>query len=86
LATDSSDDVQVDFPVTSLVLPSLNVPVACICCVPDGASETFCGPIASEVSVGLTKKPVQLTASAKVASAAKAPASRSFCLVDDIVI
>jgi hypothetical protein len=38
------------------------------------------------VTVGFTKKPLQLMARANVASAAKAPARRSFCLVDDIVI
>jgi hypothetical protein len=38
------------------------------------------------VIVGLGKKPVQLTAKAKAASAAKAPARRSFCFVDDIVM
>ena len=39
------------------------------------------------VRVGFWKKPVQLTARAKVASAAKAPASRSlFFFCDDILI
>jgi len=38
------------------------------------------------VSVGFTKKPVQLTANAKVASAAKAPVKRNLVFVDDIVI
>jgi hypothetical protein len=38
----------------------------------------------SVVNVGLVKKPVQLTARANVASAAKAPARRSLYFVDDI--
>jgi hypothetical protein len=44
------------------------------------------GSITMLVTVGLTKNPVQLTARAKVASTAKAPASRSLYFVDDIVI
>jgi hypothetical protein len=44
------------------------------------------GPIASAVSVGFTKNPRQLMAKARVASAAKAPISRSFFFVDDIII
>jgi hypothetical protein len=35
-----------------------------------GARDRFAGPIAKEVTVGLTKKPRQLTARARVASAA----------------
>jgi hypothetical protein len=38
-----------------------------------------------EASCSGTKKPVQLTAKAKVASAAKAPARLNLCFVDDIV-
>jgi hypothetical protein len=37
-------------------------------------------------TVGFWKKPVQLTARAKVASAAKAPTGRSLGFVDDIVL
>jgi len=44
------------------------------------------GVIPIAVSVGLTKKPLQLTASANAASAANAPARRSFCFIDGIVI
>ena len=39
-----------------------------------------------EETVGFWKKPVQLTARAKAASAVKAPAGRSLFFVDDIVI
>jgi hypothetical protein len=39
-----------------------------------------------EVGVGLTKNPVQLTANASVASAAKAPINRSLDLVEDMVL
>ena len=72
-----------------LVLPSLLVPNTVICTVllvvpvrmvGDG------GPTAIEDSVGFTKNPLQLTAKASVASAAKAPARRSLCFADDIVI
>jgi hypothetical protein len=38
------------------------------------------------VGVGLTKNPVQLTANASVASAAKAPINRSLDLVEDMVL
>jgi hypothetical protein len=44
------------------------------------------GPTASELSVGFTKKPLQLMAKARVRSAAKVPATRSWCFVDDIII
>jgi hypothetical protein len=70
-----------------LVLPSLLVPNAVICTVLDVFPVSMVGvggPTESEDSVGFTKKPVQLTARANAASAAKAPARRSFCLVDDI--
>jgi hypothetical protein len=42
--------------------------------------------MAMEVNVGFTKKPRQLTARARVASAAKAQVSRSFCFWDDILV
>jgi hypothetical protein len=38
------------------------------------------------VRVGFWKKPVQLIPKAKVKSAAKVPAMRSLCFVDDMVI
>ena len=45
------------------------------------------GSIVMVVRVGFWKKPLQLTARARVASAAKAPANRSlFFFCDDIVI
>lgn len=43
------------------------------------------GPTASAVRVGLTKKPWQLIARARVASAPKAPIRRSLDFVGDIV-
>src|SRR2546421_307232 len=44
------------------------------------------GATVIEVSVGFTKKPRQLIAKAKVASAAKAPARRSLEVIEDIFI
>ena len=83
-------DVQRALAVTSRVLPSLKVPVADIWNVhpeqPDvlGVKVRFAGPMATEVSVGLTKNPLQLAAKANVASAAKAQIKRSFDLYKDI--
>jgi hypothetical protein len=37
-------------------------------------------------TVGFTKNPLQLTASANIASAVRAPARRSLCFADDIVV
>jgi hypothetical protein len=76
--------------VTGVLLfePSLNVPTANIWTVLstfpvkiDGET----GPIEREDSVGFTKNPRQLIARARVASAAKAPISRSWDFIDDIV-
>ena len=69
--------------------PSLNVPTANIWTVLSTfpvkmVGET--GPTASAVNVAFTKNPLQLTASARVASAAKAPTSRILCFVDDIFV
>jgi|SRR5579862_1603463 len=69
--------------------PSLNVPTANIWTVlltfpVKMIGET--GPTASAVSVGFTKNPVQLIASARVASAAEAPTTRILCFVDDIFV
>jgi hypothetical protein len=70
-----------------VVLPSLFVANTVICTVllvlpvsmlGDG------GPTESEDMVGFWKNPVQLSPRAKTASAAKVPARRNFCLVDDI--
>jgi hypothetical protein len=69
-----------------LVLPSLKVPVAIICNVAPSSIVCVCGPTAMLLKVGFTKKPRQPRLNAKIASTAKAPARRSFCLVDDIVV
>jgi len=60
------------FAVKSCCDPSLKVPVAAICMVCGGLTVMvwFCGPISSELSVGLTKNPVQPDASAKTETAA----------------
>jgi hypothetical protein len=71
------------------VLPSLLVPKTVICCVLLVVPVSMvgdAGPTASELIVGFTKKPVQLMVRANVATAANAPARRSLCLVDDIII
>jgi hypothetical protein len=44
------------------------------------------GSIVTDVMVGFTKNPVQLTASTKVASVENTPVRRSLFLVDDIAI
>lgn len=49
-------------------------------------TDGFGGSMVMEETVGFWKKPVQLTARAKAASAVKAPAGRSLFFVDDIVI
>jgi len=70
-------------------LPSLLVPTACICTVLSVFPVWMvgdAGPTEIDVSVGFTKNPVQLTAKANVASAAKAPAKRSLWFADDIVM
>lgn len=80
-------EVQKDWSVTTLLGdPSLGTPEAIICRVPPGGMVSPVGPTVMLVIVGVTKKPRQLTARAKVASAAKAPARRSLYFVDDIVI
>jgi hypothetical protein len=86
VATEVSDDVQRHFPETFDVLPSLKVPVATIWSVPLGARVWPLGPTVMLVNVGFTKKPLQLTAKARAASAARAPIRRSLCFVDDIVM
>ena len=70
------------------VLPSLNVAKVVICTVLPVFPTSMVGvggPTAIEVSVGFTKNPLQLTARARVVSAAKAPMSRILCFVDDII-
>jgi len=72
-----------------VVLPSLLVPNTVICTVLSVVPVSIvgdAGPTASELIVGLTKKPLQLMARARVMSAAKVPATRSLCFVDAMVI
>lgn len=69
-------------------LPSLLVPTAVICTVLSVLPVSMvgdAGPTASDVRVGLTKKPLQLTARASVASTAIDPPTRSLFLTDDIM-
>jgi hypothetical protein len=71
------------------VLPSLKLPVALICTVllvGPASIVAVEGATDIEVNVGFTKNPRQLTARARAASAATAPATRSWCLIDDIFI
>jgi len=71
------------------VLPSLKVATADICTVLLVTPVWIVGVggvRAREVTVGLTKNPRQLIANARVASTARAPASRSSCFVDNIVV
>lgn len=71
------------------VLPSLKVPTANICTVLFVLPVSMvgvAGPTDRDDNVGFTKNPRQLAASANVASAAKAPISRSFCFLDDIFV
>lgn len=77
-ATVGLDELQTAWPFTFPVLPSSKVAVAVICWVVVGCMERFCGPTASEVTVGFTKNPRQLMPKAKVASARNAPVRRSF--------
>lgn len=78
--------VQLVPPVKVRELPLLSVPAAVNCVVSPWLTVGLGGSIVMAVTVGFTKKPVQLKARAKVARAAKAPAMRSLCFVDDIVI
>jgi len=69
------------------VLPSLKVAAAVICCVAalgPKATVGLGGSIVMLETVGFWKKPVQLTARVNIARAAKAPARRTLCFVDDI--
>jgi hypothetical protein len=72
-----------------VVLPSLLVPNTVICTVLPVVPVWMVGdtgPTESEEIVGFTKKPRQLTARARVARAARAPARRSLWFADDIVM
>src|SRR6185369_1022629 len=70
--------VQLALPVKSLVLPSLKLPVALICCVPPSMIEAEVGATVIEVSVGLTKNPRQPAARANTNRAAKVAKMRRF--------
>jgi hypothetical protein len=93
-ATPGSElDQQTVFPVQLVpplkvpVLPSLYVAAAVICVLELMLIVGEGGSIVIVDTVGFWKKPVQLTARARVASAAKAPANRSlFFFCDDILI
>jgi hypothetical protein len=65
-------------------LPSLKVPVADICQVSAMFRVKPCGPTATPVSVGLTKNPWQLMASASVPRTASAPINRTLDFIEDI--
>ncbi len=78
--------VQLVPPVKVSGLPLLSVPAAVSCRVFVTLTVGLGGSITILVTVGFTKNPLQLTARARVASAANAPARRSLFLVDDIVI
>jgi len=72
-----------------VVLPSLLVPNTVICTVllvVPVSIVGLAGPTARELSVGFTKKPVQLTARASDAKTANAPIKLKFDLFDDISI
>jgi hypothetical protein len=79
--------VQLVPPLKVPVLPSLYVAAAVICVLELMLIVGEGGSIVIVDTVGFWKKPVQLTARARVASAAKAPANRSlFFFCDDILI
>jgi hypothetical protein len=78
--------VQLVPPVRVMGSPKLSVPSAFNCAEPPTATVGVGGRIEMVETVGFWKNPLQLTATARVASAAKAPASRSLFFADDIVI
>ena len=72
-----------------VVLPSLLVPNTVICTVLFVVPVSIvglAGPTASELKVGFTKKPLQLTANTNKPSAPNAPIKRRFDLFDDITV
>jgi len=72
-----------------LVLPSLLVPNTVICTVLfvfPVSIVGLAGPTASELNVGFTKNPLQLTANASIASILNAPIKRRLDLFDDITV
>ena len=78
--------VQLVPPVSVSALPLLSVPAAVNCAVSPWPTVGLGGSMVMLETVGFTKKPVQLMVKASVARKAKAPAMRSLCFVDDIVI
>lgn len=70
--------------VRVLPLLTLSIPKAERVTVDPTSTDGAEGLMLSVVNVGLVKNPLQLTARANVASAAKAPARRTLCFVDDI--
>jgi hypothetical protein len=78
--------VQLVPPVRVSALPLLSVPAAVNVVVSPWLTVGLGGSMVMLETVGFTKKPVQLKARANVARAARAPARRSLCFVDDIVI
>jgi len=78
--------VQLVPPVSVSALPLLSVPAAVSDVVNPTLTLGFGGSIVIVETVGFTKKPVQLMVRASVARKAKAPAMRSLCFVDDIII
>src|SRR4029077_2648009 len=85
VAIAEADEVQVAPPVRSLVLPSLKLPVALICCVPPWMIEADVGATVIEVSVGFTKKPRQPAAKASRDRAANVAKMRRFRLRQGMV-
>lgn len=80
VATSVAELVQLALPVKSLVLPSLKLPVALICCVPPSMSDAEVGATVIEVSVGFTKKPLQPAARDNRDKAANVAKKRRFRL------
>src|SRR5580698_1171270 len=69
--------VQVTLLVTSPAwVPSMLTPKACICVVPFNGTVAFDGTIVMELSCAGGKNPLQLTARAKAARAARPPINR----------
>lgn len=78
--------VQLVPPVKVSAFPLLSVPAAVSCVVRPWLTVGLGGSMVILETVGLTKNPVQLAASANVASAVKAPIRLSLGFADDIVI
>jgi hypothetical protein len=78
--------VQLVPPVRVRPFPLLSVPAAVSCVVNPTLTVGLGGSIVMVETVGLVKKPVQLTPRANVASAAKAPIRWSLLFLDDISV